>query len=229
MEVASMPNEVKITIGQIKPQSGTEGRGSWVDKLAQLSRTVGGAQAANPPYMPFRAGTLTGAGNALMETARSNMAAETLAQQQAGEVTRHNVATEGLAQQQANAPVIPNATTGRFALRSAGIQSLQMWQDRLAELGLGPDELPPTSESEEWINATLPGIKAGLYQEAPNLGLSSEDAEAISLDIENLLRTRAGLPPKTAKEKAADESSLTGTMYGDILEKVLPDLIQPPK
>lgn len=203
-----MAGEIKIGIGQITPQAGSEGRGSWVDKLQGLVGVIGSTQAANPAYSPFPAGTPTLATNQLIEQARSNAAGETLRQKE------YQVSAT-----KTSAPTIPTANTAKYAVRTAAIgTALDEWQTYLGGLGLGEGQNPGTSESEQWINKTLPTFKASIYDEVLKYGGSSEDAESVSLDIENLLRSRAGLPTKTADQGSG--SQLTSDAYNKALAEI---------
>jgi hypothetical protein len=109
----------------------------------------------------------------------------------------------------------PNAKALAAGVKMAGLSSaLERWTSHLAELGLGPKEIPPNAkESEDWINKTLPGLTGGIYNEVYDMGGTTEDAEGMVLDMENLLRVRAGLTPKPSKRTAATEAEAFAQEY----------------
>ena len=59
----------------------------------------------------------------------------------------------------------------------------------------------------------MPGLTGGIYNEVYGAGGTTEDAEGMVLDMENLLRVRAGLTPKPSKRTAADEAEAIAQEY----------------
>lgn len=161
--------------------AGSEGdRQSTMERLRSLSQMISTTQKANPVQAPYAAGTPTLATNQLLEQARQN--AEELALNKRQMSLSESAAT------------VPDTKVTMAAVRTAAIGSAQnLWDQHLAELDFGSGQIPDVKESEAWIQKTLPGLKAGIQNQLINYGGTTKDADSLGLDIENFLRSKAGL------------------------------------
>lgn len=176
--------EVKIDFyKRPRPVYGAEGeRRTTGDHLNALRQAISQHQQANPAYMPFEGGTPTLAGNQLIEQARHNAFQESLSSMQPA------------SQPQMEAPNL-NAVNYAFGV-SLMTQADQAWNEFTHSLGLEPGQVPSNpEESLQWINKTMVPINAFIHGNIYSLGGSNKDAFAHSLNVENFLRSRAGLRP----------------------------------